>query len=188
MPVRLGAVTYLNARPCVVGLSRDERFDLRFDVPSRCAELLHSRAIDVGLVPSIEYLRGPAGPGGYCIVPDVAIASSGAVASVAVYTRRPMAEVRSIALDTSSRTSAALTRIFCRRIWGIDPRFETAGPDLPEMLERCDAALLLGDAARFLEAGRAEGAPAAAGAGRHGRPAGPAVLDSIEKIDLGETW
>src|SRR5258708_30771158 len=107
MPVRLGAVSYLNARPCVVGLDRDPRFDLRFDLPSRCAALLHDGTIDVGLVPSIEYLRGPNGAGGYCIVPEVAIASDGLVASVALYTKRPMTEVQSIALDTSSRTSVA---------------------------------------------------------------------------------
>ena len=64
MSVRLGAVGYLNARPCVVGLDRDPHFNLRFDFPSQCASLLHAGSIDVGLIPSIEYLRGPGGPGG----------------------------------------------------------------------------------------------------------------------------
>src|SRR5262249_37831410 len=103
--VRLGAVTYLNARPCVFGLERQPRFDVRFGLPARCAALLHEDAIDLGLVPSIEYLRGPLGAGSYRIVPDVAIASCGPVASVALYTTRPIADVRSIALDTSSRAS-----------------------------------------------------------------------------------
>ncbi len=56
--VRLGSVSYLNARPCVVGLEGHPRFDLRFDVPSRCSSLLHDGAIDVGLIPSIEYSAG----------------------------------------------------------------------------------------------------------------------------------
>src|SRR5207244_10489479 len=60
-PVRLGAVSYLNARPLVYGLERSSEFEIRFDVPSRCADLLHAGAIDVGLIPSIEYLRRPAG-------------------------------------------------------------------------------------------------------------------------------
>jgi len=176
---RLGAVSYLNARPCVVGLDDQPRFELRFDLPSRCAALLHDRSIEVGLIPSIEYLRGPGGAGGYRLVPDVAIASMGPVASVAIYTTRPMADVRSIALDTSSRTSVALTRVLCARAFHINPRLEPHGPDLPSMLERCDAALLIGDAALLLD-------HAAVHPGRSAE--GREALGSIEKIDLGETW
>jgi len=141
-PIRLGAVGYLNARPLVHGLDRDARFAVRFDVPSRCAELLHEGAIDVGLIPSIEYLRGD-----YRIVPDLAIASRGPVASVNLYTTTSIGDVRSIALDASSRTSVALTRVLCAKVFAIAPRFESLGPDLDAMLDRCDAALLIGDGA-----------------------------------------
>ena len=99
--VRLGAVSYSNARPCVVGLDHHPRFNLRFDIPSRCAALLHEGAIDVGLIPTIEYLRGASRSEPYQIVPNVAIASFGPVASVALYTKRPVSDIRSIALDTS---------------------------------------------------------------------------------------
>ena len=163
-PVRLGSVSYLNARPCVVGLDRDPRFDLRFDVPSQCAELLHEGAIEVGLIPSIEYLRAPDHER-YRIVPGVAIASRGPVASVALYTKLPVSDVRSIALDTSSRTSVALTRVLCDRVFEIEPSLVPSGPDLSAMLERYDAALLIGDNALFTAGG-----------------------NGIEKIDLGETW
>ena len=115
--VRLGAVGYLNARPLVYGLDSSPQFDLRYDVPSECARLLHAGAIDVGLIPSIEYLRG----GPYRIAPDLAIASRGPVASVAIYTTRPIADVRSIALDTSSRTSVALVSVLCARRFRIRP-------------------------------------------------------------------
>jgi len=147
--VRLGAVGYLNAVPLVYGLERSPRFEIRYDIPSECARLLHQNAIDVGLIPSIEYLRG----GPYRIVPDLAIASAGPVASVAIFTQKPMADVRSIAMDTSSRTSVALTRVLCARLFEIEPRFESRGPDLDDMLQRCDAALLIGDNALFVDAG-----------------------------------
>ncbi len=126
LPLRLGAVSYLNARPLVYALDaiRDQ-FDVRFDVPARCAALLHDNAVDLGLIPAIEYLRGD-----YAIVPDVAIASDGDVASVAVFTRKPMADVRSLALDASSRTSVALTRVLCANHWNIAPVFVPAEPDL----------------------------------------------------------
>jgi chorismate dehydratase len=180
MAVRLGAVGYLNARPCVVGLDRDPRFDIRFDMPSRCAALLHAGAIDVGLIPSIEYLRGSGGPGSYRLVPDVAIASNGPVASVAIYTTRPISEIRSIALDTSSRTSVALTRVLCARAFDIDPRLEPHGPDLAAMLEQCDAALIIGDGALLIDH-TSVSLPIEPGDGRD-------ETASIEKIDLGATW
>ncbi len=164
--VRIGAVGYLNARPLVYGLDDHPAFQVRYDVPSECARLLHAGAIDLGLIPSIEYLRG----GPYAIVPDLAIASDGPVASVAIFTTRPMADVRSIALDTSSRTSVALVRVLCARLFKIDPALESRGPDLDEMLRHCDAALIIGDKALFLE-------PRAEGASRN-----------LEKIDLGEAW
>jgi chorismate dehydratase len=162
--VRLGAVGYLNARPLVYGLETLPQFDIRFDVPSKCAELLHEGAIDLGLIPSIEY-NHPITRTEYAIVPDLAIASSGPVASVAIYSRRPIPDVRSIALDTSSRTSVALVRVLCKREFKISPRIEHRGPDLDEMLAACDAGLIIGDNALMRD-----------GDG------------SIEKIDLGEVW
>jgi chorismate dehydratase len=148
--IRLGAVGYLNARPHVFGLDRSRRFAVRFDVPSRCADLLHEDAIDLGLIPSIEYLRAPAGVE-YRIVPDIAIASHGPVASVALFTKRPVADVRTLALDTSSRTSVALARVLCSRVFHIAPSFHASPPDVAAMLARADAALVIGDNALFME-------------------------------------
>lgn len=163
MPIRLGAVSYLNARPLVYGLDRrSDRFSVRFDVPSKCATLLHEQQIDLGLIPSIEYLNGP----GYRIVPGVAIASDGPVASVALFTTRPATAIRSVALDSGSRTSVALLRILCAERFDIEPRSVTLEPDLPSMLKRADAALVIGDAALFADH-QALG---------------------LEKIDLGAEW
>lgn len=161
--VRIGAVSYLNARPLVDGIeTRTDRFSIRYDLPSVCAQLLHSREIDLGLIPSIEYLRGD----GYAIVPDCAVASDGPVASVAIFTSMPIERVQSIALDTSSRTSVALTRVMAARYFGIAPSFVDYSPDLPGMIARADAALLIGDPALLADY----------------RPLG------LQKIDLGAAW
>jgi chorismate dehydratase len=161
--VRIGAVSYLNARPLVVGLeSRRDRFAVRYDLPSTCARLLHSHEIDLGLIPSIEYLRGE----GYAIVPDCAVASDGPVASVALFTKVPIEGVRTVALDTSSRTSVALTRVMTAKYFDIAPRFIDEGPDLELMVQRADAALLIGDPALFAD---------------HRRM-------GLDKIDLGQAW
>jgi chorismate dehydratase len=162
-PVRLGGVDYLNVRPLVYGLDRfPAEVSLRFDLPSVCAELLAKGAIDLGMVPSITLCDRA----GDRIVPGVCIGSDGPVASVALFTRKPVHDVRSIALDSSSRTSAVLTRILCARRFRIAPEFVPHPPDLRAMLAKADAALLIGDPALFVDSD-------AAGA---------------EKIDLGTVW
>ena len=161
--VRVGAVTYLNARPLVYGLEHNDRFSIRYDLPSECARLLHAHETDIGLIPSIEYLRGPSP---YWIVPGPAVTSRGAVASVAIFTRRDPRDIRTIAMDTSSRTSVALATILLRRQYGAAPEAAPMAPDLDAMLAQADAALIIGDVALFLE-------PEAAGA---------------TKIDLGRAW
>lgn len=194
--VRLGAVEYLNARPLVYGLERSRRFDVRYDLPSECARLLHAGDIDVGLVPSIEYLRG----GPYRIVPDLAIASKGPVASVGIYTTRAMGDVRSIAMDTSSRTSVALACVLCARVFKIDPALEPLGPDLAAMLARCDAALVIGDNALFWDPAGVRLKPDTTVEEEVWVKPNPAVEKqvrlkpdttvgtTVEKIDLGEKW
>jgi chorismate dehydratase len=160
--LRLGAVSYLNTKPLVYGLdAQRDRFDVRFDVPAKCAELLHEGRVDLGLIPAIEYLRGD-----YMIVPGVSIASDGDVATVAVFTRTPIEQVQTLALDLSSRTSVALTRVLCAKRWGIAPKFTPSEPDLEAMLRRADAALVIGDPAFDID-------PA-----KHG----------VTKIDLGGEW
>jgi predicted solute-binding protein len=162
-PVRLGAVDYLNVRPLVEGLDRHpRRVQLRFDVPAECARLLAAGEIDLGMVPSITLADRP----GDAVVPGVCIGSDGAVDSVAIFTRVPMRDVRRLALDTSSRTSAALVRILCARQFDIAPAFVAHRPDLGAMLAEADAALVIGDPALFVDY-RALGA---------------------EKIDLGQIW
>ena len=162
--VRLGAVEYLNARPLVYGLElRNDLFSLRFDVPSKCAALLHEGSIDLGMIPSIEYLRGPA----YRIVPGIAIVSDGPVASVALFTDRS-AEPRSDRLPPISARGRRTRSCACCA-WsgsGSSPVFEPMPPDPAAMLRRCDAALLIGDPALFLD---------------H-------EALGVQKIDLGEQW
>ena len=162
-PVRIGAVGYLNARPLTWTLDRSpERWRVRYDLPAVCARLLHDGEVDLGLVPSIEYLRSDR----YRFVPGVGIGSSGAVASVGLFTRRPLGEIRHIALDTSSRTSVTLIRVLCHHRYRIAPEFVPHGPDLAAMVRDYDAGLLIGDPA--LEAN-----PDALG---------------VTKIDLGAEW
>ncbi len=145
MKIRISLVDYLNAAPLgwsfLNGPHRG-RFEVFPSSPALCAAQLAAGEVDVGLIPSIEYQRIP----GLRIIPGIAIASSSQVRSVLMVKHRGR-EIRSVALDTSSRTSAALLKLILQSKMGLDPLFVDHEPDLTKMLEACDAALLIGDAA-----------------------------------------
>jgi len=140
--VRVGAVSYLNAQPLVFDLDRlSSTLTIVEDYPSRLADGLSNGTIDVAIVPSIEFLRGP----GRKIVSGACIATNGAVRSVKLFGRVPVERIRSLALDEGSRTSAALTRILLKERFGIVPELQSLplGASLAE--SSADAVMLIGD-------------------------------------------
>ncbi len=140
--IRVGAVTYLNARPLVVALGElAPRMQVVMDHPSRLADALAAGRLDVAMIPSIEYARGQ----GYTIISDACIACHGPVRSVKLFGRVPVQQIRTLALDEGSRTSAALVRILLRERFGVTPttlplRIGASPDDSP-----ADAVLLIGD-------------------------------------------
>src|SRR5215813_7735918 len=119
--VKIGAVTYLNTKPLVYRLSEFlPSAEIVFDLPSRLADDLAAGRLDVALIPSIEYFQNP----NYNIVSNACIACRGPVLSVKLFSRKPAAQIRSLALDEGSRTSVALVRILLREQFGLEPRFE----------------------------------------------------------------
>src|SRR5215213_7765040 len=101
--LRVGAVSYLNAKPLYYGLEgMASGVSLSMDVPSRLADRLAAGELDVALIPSVEYLRGTSL--GYEIVPGIAIAARGAVRSVKLFSRVEFGRIRRLALDAGSRT------------------------------------------------------------------------------------
>lgn len=145
-PLRISIVEYLNTAPLVRGFTHGPlrgKYELSFTVPSQCAEALRSGAVDVAIIPAIEYQRIP----DLVILPNLSIASKKSVRSLLLVSKKPIQEVSRIALDRSSRSTQALTRILCEKRWHIAPEFFEAAPDLPAMLQQADAALLIGDPA-----------------------------------------
>lgn len=142
------------------GAQRDT-FHLDFCLPSECAERLADGAADIGIVPSIELERL-----GLELIPGAGIACRGAVRSILLFTKVRPEQIRTLAADSSSRTSVELARIVLARRYGAAPRVSSFPPDLPSMLQAADAALLIGDPA--LRAG----------------PAQP----PLTVLDLGEEW
>ena len=146
-PIRVGAVTYLNAKPLYYRLC-DIAPDvvLTMEFPSVLAEQLAAGELDVALIPSVEYLR--AAGRGYEIIPGIAIAARGPVRSVKLFSRVAWDRVERLALDAGSRTSQVLARVWLDEVHGVRPPVVEELPLGVSALEStADAVLVIGDRA-----------------------------------------
>lgn len=161
------AVSYLNTVPLVWGLlhSSDQAlrsvFDVRFALPSICADQLRSGEADIGIVPVIEMARQ-----GLDYFRGVGIACHGPVRTILLISKVPFEKIRTLATDAGSRSSVMLSRVILAEKYGAAPKLISRPPDLPSMLAEADAALIIGDAALQLD---------------------PEKLP-FETLDLGQVW
>lgn len=142
--MRIGSVPYLNGKPLVDWFHSEESggtIDVRYAVPSRLAAMLRADEIDVANCSIFEGFREP----GLVLIPDISISADGAVKSVRLFSRVPLGEIRSVALDTSSLTSSALVQILLADSFGVKPEYSHHPPDLDAMLRDHDAGLIIGD-------------------------------------------
>ena len=143
------AVSFLNTTPLVWGMLHGPQrgaFDLQFRLPAACADALASGAADIGIVPSFELLRQDLE-----IIHGAGIACHGPVRSILLVSTRPAAEIRSLAADSSSRTSVELARVILNQRYGARPEMISHPPELDAMLRVSDAALVIGDPALRIE-------------------------------------
>jgi chorismate dehydratase len=164
--LRISAISYLNTAPLMWDFehvthpsaqkakepARSERsgskgwgthFEISYTLPSACARSLAEGTADIGIIPAAAY----AGIPGLQLLPDVAIASRRAVRSILLVSRLPLEKVRSVALDTSSMTSVALTKVIFEKWLGGGRTFTAMAPDVDRMLDEHDAGLVIGDPA-----------------------------------------
>jgi len=187
--LRISIVQYLNTAPLVWGFTHGPlrgKYDLSFTVPSQCAEALRADTADIAIIPAIEYQRIP----NLVILPDLSIASKERVRSLLILCKVPIRQARRVALDTSSRSTQALTRILCDKHWRIAPEFHQAAPELAEMLRSADAALVIGDPALRI----AIAAEASAKPGPHhevicdGKTVGLPEIPKLHIYDVVQEW
>jgi chorismate dehydratase len=151
--LRVGIVNYLNSKPLAWGFLKGHHADLfasSYHPPALVARLLAQGNLDIGLIPSIELQRIP----NLRVLPDMCIAARHEVRSVILVSRVPLSQVRRVALDQNSRTSATLVRILLRERYGLDPEYLHERPDPERMLGEADAALIIGDPALRLDRDR----------------------------------
>lgn len=165
--MRIGAVNYLNSKPLVFDLpALAPNASVTYDLPSRLADSLAAGRLDVALVPSVEFFRAPR----HRIVSNACVACRGPVLSVKVQFRVPPTEVRRLALDEGSRTSAALSQILLAEMCGVRPALEPLPIGCGPETSNADAVLLIGDRAITLA------------------QLPSANKDICEEWDLGEKW
>jgi chorismate dehydratase len=151
--LRISAISYLNTAPLMWDFDHADagtNFDISYTLPSACARALQGETADIGIIPAAAYTQIP----GLMILPGVAIASLRPVRSILLVSRVPVDKIRTVALDTSSMTSVALTKVLFEKWLGGGKTFTPMPPDLDKMLARHDAGLVIGDPALQIDRSR----------------------------------
>ncbi|MGA9544611.1 MAG: menaquinone biosynthesis protein [Candidatus Sulfotelmatobacter sp.] len=151
--LRISAISYLNTAPLMWDFEHAEagsEFEISYTLPSACARALEAGAADVGIIPAAAYAQVP----GLMVLPGVAIASRRPVRSILLVSRVPLEKIRAVALDTSSMTSVALTKVLFEKWLGGGRTFTSMAPDIEKMLAHHDAGLLIGDPALQIDRSR----------------------------------
>jgi chorismate dehydratase len=144
--LKVSAISFLNTAPLMWDFEHADAgkdFDISYTIPSECAAALAAGAADIGIIPAITYAQIP----GLVILPNIAIAARDSVRSILLISKKPIEDIRTVATDTSSRTSVALTQVLFAKFLGGHRKFTPHPPNLKEMLKKHDAALLIGDSA-----------------------------------------
>jgi chorismate dehydratase len=151
--LRISAISYLNTAPLMWDFEHGEagsEFEISYTLPSACARALEAGTADIGIIPAAAYAQVP----GLLVLPGVAIASRRPVRSILLVSRVPVEKIRTVALDTSSMTSVALTKILFEKWLGGGRTFTSIAPNIDQMLADHDAGLLIGDPALQIDRSR----------------------------------
>ncbi len=170
-PVRLGYIDYLNCLPVYYGIEHgviDLPVAVKKGAPAELNRLFLEGGLDITPISSIEFARNAR----ECVVlPDLSISADGRVASIFLFSRVPVEQVRTVALTTESATAVVLTKIILQEKYGLQPQYTRRQPDLQQMLAGADAAMIIGDAALLTDH-----------AVRNGQ------FPNVHALDLGEEW
>jgi chorismate dehydratase len=151
--LRISAISYLNTAPLMWAFQHTtaaEDFEISYTLPSQCAAALQAGTADIGIIPAAAYTSIL----DLAILPGVAIASRRPVRSILLVSKVPVEKIRTVALDTSSMTSVALTKVLFARWWGGRQEFRPMVPALDQMLSTNDAGLVIGDPALQIDRSR----------------------------------
>lgn len=136
--IKISAVSYTNTKPFIYGIEHSEilnKIDLSLDIPSDCAAKLINNQVDIGLIPvaAIPYVPNANIVANYCI------GSVGAVNSVFIFSDVAISEIKTVRLDSHSRTSNNLAKVLLKFYWKQEVEFTT------DINAKTEAIILIGD-------------------------------------------
>jgi len=144
--IKVSAVSYLNTKPLLYGIERHpvmEQIELDIAYPAIIAGRLQEKSIDIGLVPVAAI---PTIPDAH-IISDYGIAADGKVASVCIFSKVPMEDIKKVYLDYQSRTSVRLAKLLLEQYWKKDVEFLAAPEDYIDRINGDIAGVIIGDRA-----------------------------------------
>jgi chorismate dehydratase len=136
--IKISAVSYTNTKPFIYGIEHDDvrkQIDLSLDIPTDCAAKVINGQVDVGLIPVAAIPLVPNAN----IISNYCIGSVGAVNSVFIFSDVPVQDIRTLKLDSHSRTSNNLARVLLKFYFKVDVTFTT------DVEAQTDAIVLIGD-------------------------------------------
>jgi len=138
--VRLGVVSFLNARPLVEGLDRDDRIAIHYAVPSQLAGMLAAGQVDVALLPVIDLLCADEA---VQVLSDACIACDGATMTVRVFSCMPPERIERLYVDGDSHCSVAMAKLIWPHVYGHRLEIRTMSSD--RQVPASEPVLLIGD-------------------------------------------
>ena len=151
--LRISAISYLNTAPLMWDFEHGKAgadFEISYTLPSRCAAQLGEGSADIGIIPAAAYATVP----GLLVLSGIAIATRQAVRSILLVSKFPLEKIQTVALDTSSLTSTALTKVLFAKWWGGERAFIAMEPNVENMLRQADAGMVIGDPALKVDRSR----------------------------------
>lgn len=111
--IKISAVAYTNTKAFIYGIEHSavlEKIDLSLDIPTDCAAKVIDGTVDIGLIPVAAIPNVPNAN----IISDYCIGSVGAVNSVFIFSNVPAEQIRTLKLDSHSRTSNNLAKVLLK--------------------------------------------------------------------------
>lgn len=167
----IGCTSFLNVKPLLSPLQEKlngNGYKIVLKTPEKLSQMLIEGKTDISLIPSIDFFKYPT----FYLLPNISISSFGKVESVILFSKVPLEDIKTILLDSRSRTSVSLLKILLEKCYGIHPRYISHGSSYPKLKETIDARLVIGD----------EALRESLALGENGEE------DTLFSLDLGEAW
>ncbi len=141
-PTLLGASSQLMMKPVTQALRTNAGFQLEEDTRPNITQQLRDQSLSAALLSPLDYARDSSA---LCIIPDVAVVSRQTDSSIIIPFREGVKTIRTLAVDPAYASEIVLAKIILAESFDIEPRIVPIAAPFDVMMQKADAALLVGD-------------------------------------------